>query len=265
MLNLKNKVPKKSLRDLTGQVAIVTGARRGMGRTHALTLAKVGAKVVVSDISLEGCEKVVKEIEKDGGEALAVKCDVSKKGETDEMVKKTVKKWGRLDILVNNAGICQFKPFLDLTEEEWDRTININLKGYFLCAQAATKEMAKQKSGVIVNIASVAMGQQGIGMPNIVHYCASKGGIVAMTEALAVELAPYNIRVNAISPGMIETPMIDPIKKDPQQEKATLARIPMHRMADAQEVSNLVLFLASDESSYMTGSTVVVDGGWLAG
>jgi len=141
MLNLKNKV------------AIVTGARRGMGRTHASTLAEAGAKVVVSDISLEDCEKVVKEIEKEKGEALAIKCDVSKKEEVGELVKKTVDKWGKLDILVNNAGICQFKPFLELTEEEWDRTININLKGYFLCAQAAAKEMAKQKSGVIVNIA----------------------------------------------------------------------------------------------------------------
>jgi len=253
MLNLKNKV------------AIVTGARRGMGRTHASTLAEAGAKVVVSDISLEDCEKVVKEIEKEKGEALAIKCDVSKKEEVGELVKKTVDKWGKLDILVNNAGICQFKPFLELTEEEWDRTININLKGYFLCAQAAAKEMAKQKSGVIVNIASVAMGQQGIGFPNIAHYCASKGGIVGMTEALAVELAPLNIRVNVVAPGMIDTLMVDPVMKDPQQKKGILARIPMHRLADAQEVSNLVLFLASDESSYMTGSTVVVDGGWLAG
>jgi len=120
--------------DLKNKIAIVTGAKRGMGRTHALTLAKAGAKVVASDISLEDCEKVVREIEKDGGEGLALKCDVTKKKEVEEMVKKTVKKWGRLDILVNNAGICQFKPFLDLTEEEWDRTININLKGYFLCA-----------------------------------------------------------------------------------------------------------------------------------
>ena len=251
--------------NLKDKVAIVTGAKRGMGRTHALTLAKAGAKVVVSDISLEDCEKVVKEIEKEKGEALAVKCDVSKKAEADEMVKKTVKKWGKIDILVNNAGICQFKPFLDLTEEEWDRTININLKGYFLCAQAAAKEMAKQKSGVIVNIASVAMGQQGIGFPNIAHYCASKGGIVGMTEAMAVELASLNIRVNAVSPGMIDTPMVDPVMKDPQQKKGILARVPMHRMADPQEVSNLVLFLASDGSSYMTGSTVVVDGGWLSG
>ena len=250
--------------DLKGKVALITGARRGMGRTHALKLAKAGAKVVVADISLEDCQKVVDEIKKGKGEALAVKCDVTKKGEVDEMVKKTVEKFGKVDILVNNAGICQFKPFLELTEEEWDRTLDINLKGYFLCAQAAAKEMVKQKSGVIINIASVAMGQQGIGFPNIVHYCASKGGIVGMTEALAVELAPFNIRVNAIAPGMIETPMIDPVKQDSKTMEAMLARVPMHRVGKPEEVSNLVLFLASNESSYMTGSTVIIDGGWLA-
>jgi len=134
-----------------------------------------------------------------------------------------------------------------------------------LCAQAAAKEMAKQKSGVIVNIASVAMGQVGIGFLNLAHYCASKGGIVAMTEAMALELAPYNIRVNAISPGVIETPMIDPFKADPKAMEATLAQIPLRRVGKPEEVSNLVLFLASDASSYMTGSTVVIDGGWLAG
>ncbi len=130
--------------DLKGKVAIVTGARRGMGRTHALVLAKAGAKVVVSDISLEDCEKVVKEIEKEKGEAIAVKRDVAKKNEVEKMVKMAIDKWGKVDILVNNAGICQFKPFLELTEEEWDRTIDINLKGYFLCAQACAKEMVKQ-------------------------------------------------------------------------------------------------------------------------
>jgi len=250
--------------ELKDKVAIITGARRGMGKSHALKLAKVGAKVVVSDISQEECQLVVDEIKKEKGEAIAVKCDATKKEEVDNMIKAAVDKWGKVDILVNNAGICQFKPFLELTEEEWDRTLNINLKGYFLCAQAAAKEMAKQKSGVIINIASVAMGQQGIGFPNIVHYCASKGGIVGMTEALAVELAPYNIRVNAISPGMIETPMIDPVKQDPKIMEAMLARVPMRRVGKPEEVSNLVLFLASDASSYMTGSTVVIDGGWLA-
>lgn len=265
MFNLKDKSPNKSFLDLTGQVSIVIGARRGMGRTHALVLAKAGAKVVVSDVSQEDCREVVEEIKKVGGEAIAIKCDVSKKEEVDEMVKKTVEKWGKVDILVNNAGIAQFKPFLEMTEEEWDRTIDINLKGYFLCAQAAAKEMVKQKSGAIVNIASVAMGQTGIGFPTLVHYCASKGGIVGMTEALALELAPYNIRVNAIAPGAIDTPMIDPVKQDPKAMEGILARVPLHRVGKPEEVSNLVLFLASDASSYMTGSTVVVDGGWLSG
>lgn len=251
--------------DLKGRVAIITGARRGMGKTHALKLAKAGAKVVVSDISEEDCQVVVEEIKKEGGEAIAVKCDVAKKEEVDRMVQKTVEKWGKVDVLVNNAGICQFIPFLEMTEEDWNRTLDINLKGYFLCAQAAAKEMVKQKSGVIVNISSVAMGQQGIGFPNIVHYCASKGGIVGMTEALAVELAPHNIRVNTISPGMIETPMINSVKQDPKMMEAILARIPMHRAGKPEEVSDLVLFLASDNSSYMTGATVVIDGGWLAG
>jgi len=251
--------------ELKGKVAIITGARRGMGRSHALVLARAGAKVVVSDVSLEECQKVVDEIKKDGGEALSVECDVTKKEEVDDMVKTAIDKWGKVDILVNNAGICQFKPFLELTEEEWDRTLNINLKGYFLCAQAAAKEMVKQKSGVIINIASVAMGQVGVGFPTLAHYCASKGGIVGMTETLALELAPYNIRVNAVAPGAIDTPMIASAKQDPKTMEATLSRIPLRRVGKPEEVSNLVLFLASEQSSYMTGSTVVIDGGWLAG
>ena len=251
--------------NLTGKTAIITGARRGMGRTHALVLAKAGAKVVVSDISLKDCQKVVDEIKKAGGEAIALKCNVTSKKEIDKIVNSTIKKWGKIDILVNNAGIAQMVPFLEMKEQDWDRTLDINLKGYFLCAQACVKEMAKQKSGVIVNIASVAMGQQGFGSANASHYSASKGAIAAMTEALAVELAPYNIRVNAIAPGLIETPMIDFVKQDPKMTKALLARIPMRRLGKPEEVSNLVLFLSSSASSYITGSVVVIDGGWLAG
>ncbi len=250
--------------DLKNKVAIVTGAKQGMGRTHALALAKAGAKVVVADISLEDCEAVVTEIKYAKGEAMAIKCDVSNKDEVDEMVAKTVAELGKVDILVNNAGICQFKPFLELTEEEWDRTININLKGYFLCAQACSKEMVKQKAGAIVNIASIAMGQIGVGFATLAHYCASKGGIVAMTEAMALELAPFNIRVNAVAPGAIDTPMASSTTQDPKVLEGTLSRIPLHRMGKPEEVSNLVLFLASDASSYITGSTVVIDGGWLA-
>ena len=250
--------------ELKNKVAIVTGARRGMGRTHALILAKEGAKVVVSDMSLDDCQKVVEEIKKQGGEAIAVKCDVTKKEEIEEVVKKTIKTFGKIDILVNNAGILQFKPFLELTEEDWDRMLSVNLKGYFLCAQACAKEMVNQKSGTIINIGSIAMGQVGIGFPGIVHYSASKGGIAAMTEALALEMAPYNIRVNAIAPGAIDTPMTASTKQDPKAMEGTLARIPMHRMGKPEEISNAVLFLASDKSSYITGSVIIVDGGYLS-
>ena len=268
MFKMKNK--NKQFCDLAGKVAIVTGARRGMGRTHALALAKAGAKVVVSDISQEECEKVVQEIKTTGGQALAVKCDISKKTEVDELVKKTVEAFDKLDILVNNAGICIFKPFLEMTEEEFVKTIDINLKGYFLCAQAAAKEMAKNPStnsgrGKIVNIASIAMGQVGVGFQGLTHYSASKGGIVAMAEAMSLELAPIGIMVNTIAPGAIDTPMAASVKTDAQTMEATLSRIPLHRMGNPEEVSNLVLFLASDESSYITGSTVVIDSGWLAG
>ncbi len=250
--------------DLKGKVAIITGARRGMGKADALAFAKNGAKVVVTDISQEECELVFDEIKKNGGEGLAVKCDVTDKKEIEEMVKKTVDKFGKVDILVNNAGICQFKPFLELTEEEWDRTLDINLKGYFLCAQTVAKEMVKQKSGTIVNIASVVMGQIGMGMAGLAHYSASKGGIAALTKTLALEFAPYNIRVNAIAPGAIDTPMAASTKADPKVLEATLAMIPLHRMGKAEEIANTVLFLTSDASSYVTGSIVVVDGGWLA-
>lgn len=236
-----------------------------MGRTHCLQLAQQGVKVVVADISQEDCQKVVAEIEAVGGEAVAVKCDVSQKSEVEAMMRKTITEFGRLDILVNNAGIVEFKPFLDLSEPEWDRALNINLKGYFLCAQAAAKEMAKQKAGTIVNIASIAMGQVGSGFVGIAHYCASKGGIVAMAEAMALELSPLGIRVNTIAPGAIDTPMMDSTKKDTKALERMMARVPLHRPGKPEEVSNLVVFLASDASSYMTGATVVIDGGWLAG
>lgn len=253
------------MEDLKGKVAVITGARRGMGKADALKLAEAGAKVTVSDISQEECQKVVGEIEKMGGEALAIKCDVTNKKEVEEMIRKTVEKFGKVDILVNNAGICEFKPFLEMTEEEWNKTLNINLKGYFLCAQAAAKEMVKQKSGAIVNIASVVMGQIGKGMAGLAHYSASKGGIAALTKTLALELAPYNIRVNAIAPGAIDTPMAASTKTDPKILEQTLAIIPLHRMGKAEEISNTVLFLSSDASSYITGSIIIVDGGWMAG
>lgn len=251
--------------DLSEKVAIVTGARRGIGRGIALSLAKSGADVVVSDIDLSECQKVVGEIESTGRKGLAVKCDVTQKSEVEEMVAQTVKEFGKVDILVNNAGVVGFKPFLELTEEEWDRVIDINLKGQFLCAQAVAKEMVKQKWGRIVNIASIASGQVGVGFPNVAHYCASKGGITALTEALALELSPQGINVNAIGPGVIETDMTKGMLADEKTTQGILMRVPKGRVGQPEDIGAAAVFLASDEADYITGATLFVDGGWLAG
>ena len=251
--------------DLKGKVAVVTGAAKGMGKAHALKLAGAGAKIVVSDISLPECQLVVDEIKKMRGEAIAIKCDVSKKSEIDNLVKETLNKFSKIDILVNNAGIYPFEPFLQMSEANFEKVIDINLKGYFLMAQACAKEMVKQKSGAIVNITSIAMGQVGVGFAGLTHYCASKGGITAMSEAMALELAPFNIRVNCVAPGAIDTPGASTTNMSEKDREAMLAPIPMHRQGKAEEIANAVLFLASNESSYMTGSTIVVDGGWVAG
>lgn len=252
--------------DLTGKVAFVTGARRGMGRAHALALAAQGAKVVVTDIDVNECQAVVGEIKAKGGEAIAFKLDVSNRAEVERVFGEAVKHFGRLDILVNNAGVYLPKSALELTEEEWDRTIDINLKGEFLCAQRAAKEMAKNKWGRIINIASIASGGVGIGFAGAAHYAASKGGIIGMTETLATEWASSGINVNAIAPGAIDTPMV----REPGEELVgeamaeIMARVPLKRIGRPEEVSAMVVFLASEEASYVTGATLYVDGGWLA-
>jgi 3-oxoacyl-[acyl-carrier protein] reductase len=262
-----NKTTKKFC-DLNGKVAIVTGGAKGMGRTHSLLLAQAGAKIVVSDIDTAGCQAVVEEIKKARGEAIAVKCDASKKAEVDSLIAETIKSFGKIDILVNNAGIFPFKPFLEITETDFEKVIDVNLKGYFLMAQACAREMEKNKPnekghrGSIINISSIAAI---MGFSGLVHYCASKGGIIAMSKALALELAPLGIRINNIDPGAIDTPGASAGNMTEEQRKAMLAPIPMKRQGRPEEISNAVLFLASDESSYMTGSTMVVDGGWVAG
>ena len=247
--------------DLRGKVAIITGAAKGMGKAHALKLALVGAKIVVSDISKEECQLVVDEIKKARGEAIAVKCDISNKTEVDNLIKETLNAFKKIDILVNNAGIFPFQPFLEMQEKDFMKVIDVNLKGYFLCSQGVAKEMAKQKSGSIVNISSIASIK---GFAGLSHYCASKGGIMAMTKALALELAPMGIRINDIDPGAIETPGATG-GQDKKGDDKLIATVPLKRWGKSEEVSNAVLFLASDESSYMTGSVMVVDGGWVAG
>jgi len=247
---------------LSGKTAIVTGARRGMGRATALALAREGANVVVSDISQEDCQKVVDEIEKLGRKGLALKCDVSSSNDVENMVKRTVAEFGRVDILVNNAGILTFKPFLELTDEDWDKTLSVNLKGQFLCARAAARVMAKNKWGRIINIASISSGGCGIAFPLIAHYTASKGGVMALTEALALELTSQGINVNAICPGAIDTDMSKGVKEGGQLARV-LARIPKGRLGQPEEIASLAVFLASEESDYISGAAIVIDGGWL--
>ena len=250
--------------DLRDKVAIVTGARRGMGRTHALALSSRGAKIVITDVDLKECGLVAEEIKAKGNEAMCFKMDVSNKIEVNEVFDEVIKKFGRLDILVNNAGIYVSKPALDISEEEWEQIIHINLKGQFLCAQRAAKEMAKNKWGRIINIASIASGGVGVGIAGGAHYTASKGGVIGMTETLAVEWAPLGINVNVIAPGAIDTPMVGAAQLSKEVMDAMLQGIPLKRIGKPEEVSAAVVFLASDEASYITGTTLYVDGGWLA-
>ena len=250
--------------DLTGKVTLVTGASSGIGRASAIALAKQGATVVVAARRIDKLNDLAKEIVGMGRESLPVMMDVTKKETITAAVNKTIEMYGKLDILLNNAGVAEFAPFLDLTEEQWDKTIDTNLKGYFLVAQAAAREMAKHKWGRIVNIASIASGGVGVGFPSIAHYCASKGGVVGMTEALAIELAPMGILVNCIGPGVIETEMTEALLKDPKQAEALLARAPLKRAGKPEEIAAAVVYLASEEASYTTGTTLYIDGGWLA-
>ena len=241
---------------LKGKVAIVTGAAQGIGRGIALALAKEGAKVVVSDIS-DKIADAVREIESLGSEALAVRANVADSRETREMAKAAVKKFGRIDILVNNAGIYPFKLLVEMKEEEWDKVIGINLKGVFNCTKAVLPKMIEQKSGNIVNISSIAGAV--IGYANLVHYSASKGGVLGFTRAAALELAQYGIRVNAIAPGLIETPGTKVLGEEAL--KQIEQTIPQKRAGQPEDIANLVVFLASDDSSYITGQLIVADGG----
>ena len=253
--------------DLRGKVAIVTGAGKGMGRAHAIKLSEAGAKVVIADVDFEGCQQVSEEIKKQKGDSIAVKCDISKKTEVDNLIAQTIKNFKKIDILVNNAGIFPFEPFLKMSEQNFEKVIDVNLKGYFLCSQAVAKEMQKNQPnekgqrGSIVNISSIAAM---VGFSGLAHYCASKGGISAMSKAMALELAPLGIRVNNINPGAIETPGATG-GADKKGDESMVSAVPMKRWGDPEEVANAVLFLASEESSYMTGSVMVVDGGWIAG
>ncbi|MBS7620924.1 SDR family oxidoreductase, partial [Candidatus Bathyarchaeota archaeon] len=201
--------------------------------------------------------EVLKEIEKLESSGLAVKCDVSNINNVEETVKEVINKFGRIDILINNAGICPFKTLIDMTEQDWDRVLSINLKGTFLFTRAVLPKMIEQKKGKIINIASIAGSV--VGYPNLAHYSASKGGIVGFTRALALEVAKHGINVNAISPGSILTPGTEVLGKEMYEQIRN--SIPLGRWGLPEDVANLVIFLASDESSFITGQNIIVDGG----
>lgn len=246
--------------DLTGKVSIVTGASRGLGRAMAVGLAKAGSSVVVADML--GTNETVTEIKKTGRKTIAVNVDVSKKDEVQGMVNKALESFGRVDILVNNAGIFRSAPAEEVKEEDWGKVIDVNLTGQFLCAQAAGREMIRQKSGKIINISSIA-GK--FASAESVAYCASKAGLILMTKTLAVEWGKHNIHVNAICPGIFATPMTEDFTKDESFMRTVKTRVPLSRCGEPVELVGTVIYLASRASDYMTGHALVIDGGWTAG
>lgn len=247
---------------LEGKVAIVTGAGQGLGKAISQTLAEAGAKVAINDINPDRADRVSNEIRQAGGEAIAVAADISNKFQCVHVVESTRSSWGALDILVNNAGIEPVSTILDMDEWDWDRCIDVNLKGTFFMSQLVGRVMADEnedRGGSIVNISSIA----GVEIPllNRAAYCASKAGMVGFARECAREFAQYGIRVNTVVPGVFNTPMTEQARKNPVMLAKWEKEIPLSRLGDPGEVADVVLFLCSSASSYMTGSTITVDGG----
>jgi glucose 1-dehydrogenase len=247
---------------LENKVAVVTGSSSGIGEAIALAFAGEGAAVIVNYSRHEdAAQKVLEEIEGSGGKGLVVGADVSDPKEVEAMVQQATDTFGRLDIMVNNAGMEHKMPLLETPFEVWQETIAVNLTGTWLGCQAAARRMVEGGGGGrIINVSSV---HEDLAMPTNVPYCATKGGVRMLMRTLAVELAPHDITVNNIAPGAIETPMDAPLEQQPDEMKELLSEIPLGRMGKPGEVANLALFLASDDSSYVTGSTLFVDGGMI--
>ena len=251
------------MKKLQDKVAIITGSRRGIGKGIAIAFAKEGCKVVVSDyVEDADGKKTVGEIENLGSDAIFVKADVSKEKDMKSLVDNAVKKFGKLDIIVNNAGIVLFGTADAIEEKDWDKVIDVNLKGVFFGTKYAAKQMLKQgKGGRIINISSIA-GL--VGFPGISAYCASKGGVTEFTREAALDYAKNGITVNAINPGVIETDMTKGMIEDKETSKNLLENTPVGRFGNPEDIGNAALFLALDESSFITGHNLVVDGGWTA-
>jgi len=247
---------------LKGKVAVVTGASRGFGRAIALGLAESGADVVLAARTVSALEELGREIEGLGRRALPVQADMGDAAAIDRLAKATIETFGKVDILVNNAGVGGSQPFLNIAADEWQRILDINLKGYVLCTQAFGKYMFKAKYGRVINISS-AMGEYPL--PYLTHYAASKGAINALTKSLAQEWATRGITVNAIAPSYFETDMVKESKENEQANALIMSRTPIKRYGKVEELVGLVNYLACDNASYMTGAVIPLDGGWSAG
>lgn len=244
---------------LAGKSVLITGASRGIGREIALEMARQGADVAVNYSGSEAkANETVDEIKALGQDAFAIQCDVSNSESVSNMVKETIDRFGKLDILVNNAGITKDNLLMRMKEQEWDDVININLKGVFLCTKAVTRQMMKQRQGRIINIASIVGVSGNAGQAN---YVAAKAGVIGLTKTTAKELSSRNITVNAVAPGFITTDMTDKLSEEVKTEM--LKQIPLARFGEPKDIANVAVFLASDESSYMTGQTLHVDGGMV--
>jgi NAD(P)-dependent dehydrogenase (short-subunit alcohol dehydrogenase family) len=245
---------------LKDQTAIITGSGSGIGRSIALAFAREGADVVVTDIQEENCFKVLAEVAKYSANSLAMKVDVTKGGEIERLARATLDKYKKIDILVNNAGTGAAYNLEDTPEEDWDRIMGINLKGVFLCSQQVGKIMIQQKKGNIINIASISAHTP---IPQGNAYSVTKAGVRMLTRLAALEWGKYNIRVNSISPGLIRTPLTENVYADPEQYRQRSELVPMKRIGTSEDVARLALFLASEDSSYIHGEDIVIDGGLL--
>jgi len=245
---------------LKDKVCVITGAAQGIGEACAMRFANERAKVVVSDVQIDKGEAVAKAIRNAGGEAIFFACDVSQKSDCVDLIQAAVDAFGSVDVHLSNAAIIAAKEFLDITEEDWEQTVGVNLNGFFYAGQAAAAQMVKQGFGNIINMSSI---NAVVAIPTATPYTVCKGGVLQLTKSMALSLAPHGIRVNAVGPGTIATEMGKTMMSNPAAKKRVLSRTPLGRPGEPDEIASVCVFLASDDASYITGETIYCDGGRL--